>query len=142
MNQSPQQQGKPDLPAKSGMLSDLVRQLRLVWRLYWDSRVPLWVKTIPTAALAYVIWPIDVIPELAVPLIGALDDLGLVLLGLTTFVNLCPPDVVQEHMQAILGESGWTVTKPDQPGPPPEPKVIEAPYTIQPEKDKPKDPQP
>lgn len=132
MTQSPQLEQPPKAPMNTGMLADLARQLRLVWRLFFDSRVPLWIKTIPTAALAYVIWPIDVVPELAVPIVGALDDLGVIMLGLATFVNLCPPDVVAEHMQAITGETNWRVVPPDQAESPP--KVIDAPYSVKPEK--------
>lgn len=139
MNQSPQQQQQPGAPVNTGMLADIVRQIRLVWKLLWDPRVPLWIKLIPTTAMIYVISPIDFIPELAVPGIGLLDDLGVLTLGLATFVNLCPPDVVQEHMQAIRGETNWRVVPPDQAdntAPPSAPKVIDAPYTVKPDDSK------
>jgi uncharacterized membrane protein YkvA (DUF1232 family) len=132
MNQSPQTQS-PKTPANPGMVADLLRQLRLVWRLYFDARVPMWVKLIPTAALAYIIWPIDLVPELAFYIVGTLDDLGIVALSVATFINLCPPDVVEEHRQAILGETGWRVVPPDKPAPA-APKVIDAPYTVEPDK--------
>ena len=70
MSRTPPPPDSKDLAAKSGLLTELLRQLRLVWRLYFDPRVPLWVKTLPTAAVAYLVWPIDLVPELAIPVVG------------------------------------------------------------------------
>lgn len=132
MNQSPQ---KPtDASLRVDALTEFTRQVRLIWRLYFDPRVPLWIKLIPTAAVAYVIWPIDVVPALAVPFVGALDDLGILAVGFATFINLCPPDIVAEHMQAIMGESGWRVVPPERPTEI-TPKVIDAPYSVKTEDD-------
>jgi uncharacterized membrane protein YkvA (DUF1232 family) len=129
--QTPDEQ-RSAITERSGLLTDVLCQLRLIWRLYFDPRVPLWVKAIPTASLGYLIWPIDIVPELALPLVGALDDLGIIALGLTTFVNLCPPDVVEEHRRAILGETGRHVSSPGQAGggTPPSSQVIDGTYTI------------
>ncbi len=135
---TPPSQLPPVTPKSVGLLTDLLRQLRLIWRLYFDPRVPLWIKTIPTLTLVYMISPVDFITDLAFPL-GVADDVGVILLGLATFINLCPPDIVQEHMQAIMGETGWRVVPPEPPAQPPpsESKVIEAPYTVESEKNAP-----
>ncbi|MBN1890957.1 MAG: DUF1232 domain-containing protein [Thermoflexales bacterium] len=127
-----QDEQRTAITERSGLFADIVCQLRLIWRLYFDPRVPLWVKAIPTASLAYLIWPVDVVPELVLPLVGALDDLGIIALGLTTFVNLCPPDVVEEHRRAISGETGRHVNPPGQANSssPPSSQVIDVPYTI------------
>jgi len=77
---------------------------RLYWRLFKDARVPLLAKALLVSALAYFVWPFDVIPDLLVPVIGEIDDLGIVLGGLWTFVRLCPPQVVREHVTAIAEE--------------------------------------
>ncbi|MEX0886081.1 MAG: DUF1232 domain-containing protein [Phycisphaeraceae bacterium] len=60
-------------------------RLKVFWWIYRDPRMPLWAKFGLTAlALAYVIWPIDLIPM--IPVIGWLDDLTVasVLLWLVT----------------------------------------------------------
>ena len=77
---------------------------RLYWRLFKDRRVPLLAKALVVSSLAYFIWPFDIIPDLLVPVIGEIDDLGIVLTGLWSFVRLCPPHVVREHVAAIAEE--------------------------------------
>ena len=86
-----------------GFLSDLIRQIRLLWRLLNDPRVPSWVKAIPTAALLYLIFPLDLIPDPILGL-GQLDDLAVILLGLKLFRDFSPPAVVTEHEAEIAGK--------------------------------------
>ena len=83
------------------VLAHLPDFVRLYWRLLRDRRVPLLAKGVFVSALGYWVWPLDLIPDLLIPVIGEIDDLGIVLLGLWTFVRLCPPDVVAEHVSAI-----------------------------------------
>jgi len=45
------------------------------------------------------IWPIDLIA--GIPGLSALDDIAIVSLGNYLFVELCPPDVVNEHMKSL-----------------------------------------
>ncbi len=92
---------KPDdTSAIVAWLRDAVRQVRLAWRLFWDRRVPLWTKIIPSAVLAYIVSPIDFIPDPGLGL-GQLDDVAIALLGLKLFIELAPPDVVREHLIAL-----------------------------------------
>ena len=81
-------------------IKDVARQVRLAWRLLWDKRVPLWTKLIPPVALAYVLFPFDIIPDVAVGL-GQLDDVAVLLIGVKLFIELAPPDVVHEHLRAL-----------------------------------------
>jgi uncharacterized membrane protein YkvA (DUF1232 family) len=81
-------------------LQDVARQARLAWRLFWDRRVPMWTKLIPPAALAYLLFPIDLIPDVALGL-GQLDDVAVLLIGVKLFIELAPPDVVREHLLAL-----------------------------------------
>ena len=82
-----------------GMLRDLVLRFKLIVRLMGDSRVNPFVKLLPIASLAYLIFPFDLISM--VPGVSALDDVALVSLGAYLFIEFCPPDVVQEHMQKL-----------------------------------------
>jgi len=90
--------GKLMVPPQGGMLRDLVMRLKLIARLMGDRRVNFFIKFLPLASLAYLIWPFDLI---ALPIIGALDDAAILWIGSTLFVELCPPDVVQEHMREL-----------------------------------------
>lgn len=82
-------------------LKDAVRQVRLAWRLFLDSRVPLWTKIVPPAALAYVLSPIDILSDVPPMGLNQLDDLAVVLLGVKLFIELAPPDVVREHLEDL-----------------------------------------
>jgi len=83
----------------------LIRRVRLAWRLLRDPQVPTWTKLIPTGAILYVLLPADLVPDLFF-LFGQLDDLGVLLLGLRTFINLCPAQVVQRHLAAMFAIDG------------------------------------
>jgi uncharacterized membrane protein YkvA (DUF1232 family) len=82
-------------------LEDVVRQLRLAWRLFVDRRVPLWTKIVPPAALAYVLSPIDILSDFPPMGLNQLDDLAVMLLGVKLFIELAPPEVVREHLQEL-----------------------------------------
>lgn len=102
------------VPASRGMTRDFVDRLKLIFKLMGDPRVSPWVKLIPIGALAYLISPIDLI--MGIPGIDALDDAAVLWIGSSLFVELCPPDVVQEHMQNLgsnLGDTSGDVVDAD-----------------------------
>lgn len=70
-------------------------QVRLTIDLMRDDRVPRRIKTIPVLVLAYLLSPIDLIP--GIPVIGQLDDLAVLLLGMRAFISLTPDHIVAEH---------------------------------------------
>ncbi|MBC7227091.1 MAG: DUF1232 domain-containing protein [Thermoflexales bacterium] len=91
---------------------ELVRQLRLAWRLFKDRRVPWVLKLIPPAALIYIFSPIDILPDLSLGL-GQLDDIAILLLALKLFIELAPADVVREHLRALGAKiSEWAAEEP------------------------------
>jgi uncharacterized membrane protein YkvA (DUF1232 family) len=68
-----------------------------------DKRVSGFAKLIPIGTFAYLILPADLAPNIALPIIGMVDDAALLWLGSYVFTELCPPDVVQEHMTELNG---------------------------------------
>src|SRR5512140_3641657 len=82
-------------------LQDIGFRLKLIWRLIKDPRVSPYLKLLPIGALVYLVSPIDLLPGVAFPVIGALDDAAVLWLGATLFVNLCPDNIVQEHTDAL-----------------------------------------
>jgi len=74
--------------------------IRLYWRLFRDPRVSVLAKALLVATLAYVVWPLDIIPDF-LPVIGEMDDLGIAIAGLWLFIRLCPPEVVLERVREI-----------------------------------------
>ena len=93
--------GKFIVPAQGGPMREFVKRLKLIGRLMGDSRVSPFIKVLPLASLAYLIFPFDLAPGIALPIIGALDDAAVLWIGSQLFVELCPDEVVQEHMQAL-----------------------------------------
>jgi uncharacterized membrane protein YkvA (DUF1232 family) len=69
---------------------------RIVWGLMRDPRTPIGLKGMLAAALAYVVMPVDVVPD-AIPIIGHADDLTVLLLVLDLFINNAPAEVRAEH---------------------------------------------
>lgn len=59
-----------------------------------DPRTPFLVRALAVLVAAYALSPIDLIPDF-IPVIGLLDDLLLVPLGLALVVRLTPPAVVE-----------------------------------------------
>jgi len=76
-----------------GVFYGLATRIKLILRLMADNRVNPLIKLLPIGALAYL-----VVPDLAP---GPLDDAAVIWLGAYLFVELCPPDVVDEHMKII-----------------------------------------
>jgi hypothetical protein len=72
---------------------DLGLRIKLIIRLMGDSRVSPLVKLLPIGSLLYFVVP-DIAP-------GPIDDAAVIWLATYLFVELCPPDVVQEHMDAL-----------------------------------------
>jgi uncharacterized membrane protein YkvA (DUF1232 family) len=96
-------------PARSpGFFRQLIEQFRLSWALLLDNRVPVVLKIIPLGAVAYVISPIDLIPDIF-PILGQLDDLGVLMTALTMFNSLSPADVVEEHVARLRAGNPYTV---------------------------------
>jgi uncharacterized membrane protein YkvA (DUF1232 family) len=78
---------------KGGVFNDLVMRIKLVVRLIRDARINPLLKLMPVGALVYLI-----IPDLV---IGPIDDMAVIWLGGYLFVELCPPEIVKEHMQSL-----------------------------------------
>lgn len=83
------------------LILDLPGFARLYWRLFFDGRVPLYLKFMLVAAIVYFVSPVDLIPELLNPLLGIADDFLLLYYVLKYFLRLAPRDVVEEHINAI-----------------------------------------
>lgn len=91
-------------PTDAGVVTQLVRTLRLVWRLLNDARVPRFPKLIIPAAILYILSPIDLMPDLALGL-GQLDDMGILALAIALFIEACPRAIVEEHRRALAAAS-------------------------------------
>jgi len=107
------QEQKPVVSAERvGALAQALRTVRLVWRLLCDSRVPLFPKLIILVGAIYIISPVDLVPDVILGL-GQLDDLGIAMLAISLFVEMCPRAIVDEHRRAIAAEAGKSARPPE-----------------------------
>jgi uncharacterized membrane protein YkvA (DUF1232 family) len=74
---------------------NLKRDSHAVYLASRDPRVPWYAKILAVAVAAYALSPIDLIPDF-IPVIGYLDDLVIVPLGIWLVVSLIPGDVMAE----------------------------------------------
>ncbi len=89
------------IPPQGGVIRDFVLRVKLIFRLIGDRRVNWWLKIIPVAGVAYLFSPIDIIPDIMLPVIGELDDAAILWLTNYLFIELCPPEIVREHVKAL-----------------------------------------
>lgn len=80
------------IPGGGGFFGELSVRAKLIIRLFRDKRVNIFLKLLPVGALVYMF-----IPDFP----GPLDDAAVIWLGTYLFVELCPPDVVQEHLNDL-----------------------------------------
>ncbi len=91
MNENPNR--KIQRAPNSGFFWELSARIKLILRLLADRRVNPLLKLLPIASLAYLIAP-DLAP-------GPVDDALIIWLGAYLFVELCPPEIVEEHLKKI-----------------------------------------
>lgn len=68
-------------------VNDLFSMGQQAWQLFASGQVPLALKMIPVLAAAYVLSPLDFLPDV-IPLAGQLDDVAILLIGLRVFTQL------------------------------------------------------
>lgn len=98
------------LPALRGWAKVLKRDVIALWIAARDPRVPLAAKLVAGLVAAYALSPIDLIPDF-IPIIGYLDDLLLVPLGMMLAVWLVPAALMAEFRAAAALRAGRPVSR-------------------------------
>ena len=93
--------GKVMVPAQGGMVRDLLMKIKLILRLMGDSRVNVFIKVLPLAGLIY--WLVPFPLDNVIPVV---DDAAVVWFSSYLFIELCPPNVVKEHMADLTSNLG------------------------------------
>lgn len=99
-----------------GWARQIKRDVHALYLAARDPRVPWYAKVAAIAVAAYALSPIDLIPDF-IPILGYLDDLVIVPLGILLAVKLVPPDLMVEFRMAaatadaerVLGKWGAAV---------------------------------
>jgi len=96
------------------LIKSVWQHVRLAVRLLREPTLSWMFKLIPVAAAIYVISPLDLIPDV-LPVIGEVDDLGILFLALELFVRVAPSPIVAYHQAAI--EAGRPFSRMPHDGP-------------------------
>lgn len=86
------------------------RDVVALWLAARDRRTPWAAKLVSAAVAAYALSPIDLIPD-AIPVLGYLDDLLLVPLGIVLAVRLVPPLLMAEFRAEAMARAGRPVSR-------------------------------
>jgi uncharacterized membrane protein YkvA (DUF1232 family) len=78
----------------------LKRDVHAVYLAARDPRTPWYARAAAILVAAYALSPIDLIPDF-IPILGYLDDLLIVPLGILLVVRLIPADVLEEHRMSV-----------------------------------------
>lgn len=68
----------------------------MLYLAYRDPRVPWYAKCVAICVVAYAFSPIDLIPDF-IPILGYLDDLIIVPLGIIIALKLIPQTIIEEY---------------------------------------------
>jgi uncharacterized membrane protein YkvA (DUF1232 family) len=91
----------------------LKTEVYAIYLAYKDPRVPWYARIFAVCVVGYAFSPIDLIPD-PIPIIGYLDDLILVPLGIAIVLKMIPKDVMDEYREQagvtmLQGKSvNWT----------------------------------
>ena len=81
-----------------GRARRLKREVYAIYLAYQDPRVPWYARVFAACVVGYAFSPIDLIPD-PIPVLGYLDDLILVPLGVALALRMIPPPVLAECRQ-------------------------------------------
>ena len=82
-----------------GWARSIKRDAHALYLAARDPRTPWYAKVLALCVAGYALSPIDLIPDF-VPILGYLDDVIIVPLGIMLVVRLIPPAIMAEHRKA------------------------------------------
>jgi uncharacterized membrane protein YkvA (DUF1232 family) len=87
------------MPDLKGWARTLRRDVHALYLAGRDPRVAWYAKALAVIVAGYALSPIDLIPDF-IPVLGYLDDVILVPLGILLAIRLIPPAILAEHRSA------------------------------------------
>lgn len=86
------------------------RDVIAIWLAAKDARTPWSARILAACVAAYALSPVDLIPDF-VPILGYLDDLLIVPLGILAVVKLIPASLMAEHRASATLVAAKPVSK-------------------------------
>lgn len=96
-----------------GFFPELGLRIKLILRLIADRRVSPLLKALPLVSVVYLLVPTDLLPLIP------LDDAAVLYLGGTLFIEMCPSEIVEEHMNRLRLEAQNRAVQPGSQSEPP-----------------------
>jgi uncharacterized membrane protein YkvA (DUF1232 family) len=92
--------------------ANLKREVIVLYLVIHDRRTPWYAKAFVACVVAYALSPIDLIPD-PIPILGYLDDLILIPLGISLALKMIPESIIVECRRKALLEAprmprSWT----------------------------------
>ena len=72
----------------------------LAKRLLADERIPLVARLVLPVLVIYLALPLDLVPDF-IPILGQVDDIVVILVGLALLVRLTPTSVLDQHLSEL-----------------------------------------
>jgi len=85
------------------------RDVHAIYCAARDPRVPWYAKALAICVAGYALSPIDLIPDF-VPILGYMDDVIIVPLGILIVAKLIPPEIMAEHRALGAATQGRAVS--------------------------------
>lgn len=79
-------------------IKELKKEIAALYLAYKRKDVPLYAKIVSILVVSYALSPIDLIPDF-IPILGYIDDLILIPLGIAIAIKLIPSDIMNECRQ-------------------------------------------
>ncbi len=93
--------GKNLLERLKAWINKVKKEIAVLWLASRDERTPTPALIMSSFIVAYVLSPIDLIPDF-IPIIGYLDDVLLVSLGVSLAVKMMPNDLLEEFREKAV----------------------------------------
>jgi uncharacterized membrane protein YkvA (DUF1232 family) len=106
----PQSPQSTPLQALKNRARALKRETYALYLAARDPRTPWYARVIAAAVLAYALSPLDLIPDF-IPVIGYLDDLIIVPLGIALVLKLIPAQVMLDCRQRAQAGDGPPISR-------------------------------
>ena len=88
----------------------LKRDVHAIYLAARDPRTPWYAKALAVCVAGYALSPIDLIPDF-IPILGYLDELVILPLGILAVVRLIPPDVMAEKRERAAAAAESPVSR-------------------------------
>src|SRR5687768_14220197 len=88
----------------------LKREVYALYLAYQDPRVPWYARAFAAVVVGYAFSPIDLIPD-PIPVLGYLDDLVIIPLGVALAIRMIPPQILAECREEARDAKDRPVSK-------------------------------